>query len=597
MKRGQTLALFALLLVFIALGALAAVHTARAIAARIELQDTADAAALSRATLEARAFNAYAYANRTQVSHYANAMVWQSLLSFLFFTEAFLTDLTGFAHTLPCGAPGPLLEPVCTAARALPGVGSVLRVFEVLTAALSQLTVAYQRALHGGVPGVGLADDATDRHIGRGVIPKLWRYNASLAQVSADVMQETATRLAEGLPGDGERNQDDAAQLTACLFARVHDAAALGRPGAPLPTSTPLSPRAREEDSATARAKRTMAQIANAARYGCDGEATCPEAFVTGRSIDSLVRWPSALSGAVASVEKWGQTRLLSHRMGHGRMTSRGINYIRDPDGAPNAPTGMLAQGDNLGADDIYRFPFARVLCPKGTPKEACWGEPAGTPEPWRPFRWLGKTSVWATNAHEPLRREGGVHWRVAFPNNYPAGPGHVPPAELTPRPDLAQMGLHQARRRLLGPVALVVFVANVRAIEDGNHVWPGIAPFPHFQSGDPATRCGLENADKDGVASREDDFQQPSVWISFERASRHRLPLGLDRTNVGRVLSRAQAYYHRPGAWEEPPNFFNPYWRARLAPLLQGRRVPWVTRALADIPRAETDVARWVTH
>jgi hypothetical protein len=28
------------------------------------------------------------------------------------------------------------------------------------------------------------------------------------------------------------------------------------------------------------------------------------------------------------------------------------------------------------------------------------------------------------------------------------------------------------------------------------------------------------------------------------------------------------RAYYHRPGAWQEPPNFFNPLWHARLAPV-----------------------------
>ena len=43
-------------------------------------------------------------------------------------------------------------------------------------------------------------------------------------------------------------------------------------------------------------------------------------------------------------------------------------------------------------------------------------------------------------------------------------------------------------------------------------------------------------------------------------------------------VLSRAQVYYHRPndrhgqlaGGWQEQPNFFNPFWRARLAPIAQ---------------------------
>ncbi len=33
-------------------------------------------------------------------------------------------------------------------------------------------------------------------------------------------------------------------------------------------------------------------------------------------------------------------------------------------------------------------------------------------------------------------------------------------------------------------------------------------------------------------------------------------------------VMSRARVYYHRPGNWEEHPNFFNPYWRAQLAPI-----------------------------
>jgi len=31
---------------------------------------------------------------------------------------------------------------------------------------------------------------------------------------------------------------------------------------------------------------------------------------------------------------------------------------------------------------------------------------------------------------------------------------------------------------------------------------------------------------------------------------------------------ANAEVYYHRPGAWAEPPNFFNPYWGAKLAPM-----------------------------
>ena len=29
-----------------------------------------------------------------------------------------------------------------------------------------------------------------------------------------------------------------------------------------------------------------------------------------------------------------------------------------------------------------------------------------------------------------------------------------------------------------------------------------------------------------------------------------------------------ARAYYHRPGDWREQPNFFNPFWGAKLEPV-----------------------------
>ena len=46
-------------------------------------------------------------------------------------------------------------------------------------------------------------------------------------------------------------------------------------------------------------------------------------------------------------------------------------------------------------------------------------------------------------------------------------------------------------------------------------------------------------------------------------------------------ALARGQVYYHRPGNWAEQPNFFNPYWRPRLAPVLQGRRESPLVEAL----------------
>jgi hypothetical protein len=51
-------------------------------------------------------------------------------------------------------------------------------------------------------------------------------------------------------------------------------------------------------------------------------------------------------------------------------------------------------------------------------------------------------------------------------------------------------------------------------------------------------------------------------------------------------ALARGQAYYHRPGNWTEQPNFFNPYWRPRLASVSQGlEALPFAARLKAALP------------
>ena len=34
-------------------------------------------------------------------------------------------------------------------------------------------------------------------------------------------------------------------------------------------------------------------------------------------------------------------------------------------------------------------------------------------------------------------------------------------------------------------------------------------------------------------------------------------------------AISQGLVYYHRPGDWQEPPNFYNPFWRAKLHPVM----------------------------
>lgn len=121
---------------------------------------------------------------------------------------------------------------------------------------------------------------------------------------------------------------------------------------------------------------------------------------------------------------------------------------------------------------------------------------------------------------------------------------------------------------------------------------WPGFAPYFTFNASSDRTR----------------DFNQPSTWVfltkyhkDFGRAGRARtsdtVPVKFSWRQAGRqamvdlspgayassfpfegfnAVARGMAYYHRPGTWVEQPNFFNPFWRARLAPVAQRLQALW---------------------
>ena len=102
-QEGQALVLACLCVLILSIAVITTVNLGHTVHEKIRLQNNADAAAYSMAAMEARAFNFYAFTNRAEASHYVSAMQWQSLLSFGFFMEAFMTDLVGIVSTFaPC---------------------------------------------------------------------------------------------------------------------------------------------------------------------------------------------------------------------------------------------------------------------------------------------------------------------------------------------------------------------------------------------------------------------------------------------------------------------------------------------------------------
>ncbi len=90
--------------------------------------------------------------------------------------------------------------------------------------------------------------------------------------------------------------------------------------------------------------------------------------------------------------------------------------------------------------------------------------------------------------------------------------------------------------------------------------------PNPGKDFGQPPVYSYLTQKLRDGNARR-------APW---ELNNQARFTLRMGQTSEGTLelaagegsgLSKALVYYHRLGAWQEPPNLFNPFWRAKLHP------------------------------
>jgi Flp pilus assembly protein TadG len=124
-------------------------------------------------------------------------------------------------------------------------------------------------------------------------------------------------------------------------------------------------------------------------------------------------------------------------------------------------------------------------------------------------------------------------------------------------------------------------------AKSDKHHPWQGITPFAladpsywspwNYHFGYP---CNVVFITKDMIGSREvfelktrfmagkgsgnieKDGELDMTWDKAGGAS------FAERTGGMLAMSVGRAIYHRPGDWKEEPNFFNPLWTARLAPV-----------------------------
>ncbi len=550
-QRGQALPLAAIGLLVMALAVIATLNLGQAVHEKIRLQNSADAAAYSLAALEARAFNFIALTNRTQIVHYNTAMAVQSYLSYTGYCMALFgtlrdifQDMSLIAQTGCTTIPPPANSPFCIAK------GFLMPVANVLSTLVSLAKIGYKVA----------------HKFGAWIIDAMTLFNKhAIWQMQTIRALQVNTHLITGM-NDFVKENDPAMTYTAknqwfnILLNSVLnsleyqatwdrgaginpfwlDAMTLGifrdiHQFKPNPTKDEVKD-----------AYRVMTEIANASRS---------HENIYDRSGGTFSTW------LFANVfgRKMGATKLVE-------------------DGDPSPKIDEIHQddhykiGDCIASDDYltmglgfgYFGVVGVVLMPNGVKQ-------------------IGDGIL--TEGKTGLSMKGGHHYRYEDPGRSGAAPGGL--TAMLPIPFPPSGGIKNPFKR----------------DADTDHAWRGLAPFYKFKPN----------------SEQNSDFNQPSTWMFLNKdhsgfqsgsGSKGRPwhyknitwnggggsnsgvttqgekiggadvtgSVSLDTTIGGErnsylfeglnVVSRGLVYYHRPGAWEEHPNMFNPFWRARLAPV-----------------------------
>ncbi len=483
-------------LLALAVGMYTTYNLARSVYEKIQLQNAADAAAYSLATLEARTFNFIAFSNRAQVANYVQMMELEAYFSNLLYIEAFAIHM-----------------------------GDKMRGLEKLSAARPEVAEGFRIAAEGFEAQQQLVQTVLTPLDDSGWYQRALEFytakNYALFGVSAALAVSTLMQIQNGAEQIVKGNDPDAeagaagmvlSGMNAASYAMAFDLAALG------------------DGEAGDKADRMMAELANASRWG--------------------LRDPKLLLSR-SRFEVFGDL----------------ITALQ------TGPTGSLGGTTGKVLDEVFSWGFT------GTTKLL-------TDE--SEFDALLNETREAEAEHSALARGGAL---VSKDHASLMGPERL--ASVISAPDRSRV-CRYTKPSLYGSIIRIPLPPDESAIKckENQHLWRG--PFGLLPGG--MTPYLKFAARETGISAEATSFNQPDVWILLSKSPERmgtgggvedlRFSLhhgnqsaeldgligegGLFASGFGKglhALSRAQVYYHRPGAWQEPPNFFNPFWGARLAP------------------------------
>jgi len=552
----------AVALLCLTLGVLATLNLGQAVHEKIKLQNTADAAAYSLATLEARTFNYIAFTNRVQITHYHTAMVVQSYLSYAGYSLAIMGTAADIVRALYLAnshwcriLPKPAKIPFCIA-KGFTGIAS--QVADELLSIADQLYEVAHTIEQQFVEAISLYNrDAMHRRI---QLLKAAQLNIHLLTGMQEFIKINDNQLG-WTASNNIFNMLLNTVLNSYEYWNAFDKAAGMNPAA-FGLFTAAQDLAKykmdAQDEAVREAQGIMAEIANATRSHKDVYDRSGSAFA------------STVFGTVLGQKK-GQTRLISRQTGDIEPKPEIAAIRKDKHYADCA-------GDRLASDDFVA---------------SGQGFGAGGPVVTLPFRVDKVGDGIRTDA------EGGKHYLYRVGTGYQGLPNMttLPPPREGPRPRHNPFETESEKHKYTGrPYLAPYFTFKPYPGSDRNMRGPDLKTYDYNQ---PSTWIYLNKRPENfqigrnqkpwhmrftitgptrGHFVRTGDDEHSTLVFQQQGGSTSSLDttIGgerqafLDFLQGLNVISRGQVYYHRPGDWREQPNFFNPFWRARLAPIAQ---------------------------
>ncbi|MGM0596423.1 MAG: TadE/TadG family type IV pilus assembly protein [Myxococcota bacterium] len=565
-KKGQAFPLAAVGLFIMALSVLATLNLGQAIHEKIKLQNTADSAAYSLAAIEARAFNFVALTNRSQIANYNTAMALQSYLNyagFCYFLAGTVRDLiANVESSLAFGCsnfPWPVNTPYCSLRAIFKAIKMGARVIVTLS------KFAYE-IVHTSAPmaieALGLFNEYILWHM---QLFRLVLINAHIFSGMQEIVgemykpDELSDSRMKFMQGNSWMNIIINAVLNLLEFRLAFDRGAGANPVIPdflfgflfgLKDYRNFKDRKKDKNK---EAVRVMSELANASRS---------EKSIYNRSGFVF----SSLLVSNVFGDKRGMTKLVPKKKSSDIEPQPEVKALRTTEN-------NYVLGDYLASDDFIESGIG--LATAGISIVVALPNSINN---------LGSAIVAAKE------KDDRKHYGYKNPKGKP---GH---------PNGSYNGL------VAFPPLMSIPKKTVDKDIDCNyfqkHKWPGIAPYTKFNP----------------KADHNSDYNQPSTWMflniapEYIRSERDSVPwhkdfrfnhggtdqfefenlssgeswehgghsAGLDTTIGGErsslvdfleglnAISRGMVYYHRPDNWIEHPNFFNPFWRAKLAPVGQ---------------------------